>query len=304
MENPKYLNSKEIAHLGSRKFDLEGQKELLRVFLEMHPECKTVLFAAGYPNYFIYKKYNVPKYTGTNLNFKEFAELYLSLDITLKNLKKYFSDKNIKNNTEYTGKLYYDFVYSYPFHVNEIISFNNYLLNEISDIKKLCREKNVEVICFIEPFHAYYISHIFKTNNFQNIKNIKENLINEFNYFIDFSIINEINKKQFNDNYFFFDTIHPNLLYGEIVYNVILKEPSKNEYYGILYEIVDKNNIEEHLSKYEKDIINYLKINEKYVTEHYSYSGELKKYNEPVIKYYKDMPKDMKKYFKVMPYDF
>lgn len=304
--NPIELTENKIALLAIPNLSISEQKELLKVFLELHPECKTLILPVSYPNFYTKNSNFLNKYNSNRLTFKEFVSLYLSMDITSKNIKKIIyqvkdkfnnNNDNINNNNNNEREIG-EFVTIFPKMTYEVDLFDDDSFNHLKEISKMCKEKNVEIICLIEPLHMYYISQIYKNNKFNEIKKVKIFLVNEFENVLDFSIFNEINEINILENYLFSDVIHPSTFYGKIVFDVIL-EKNNNEIYKNLYIKLNKKNIDKHIIDFEKNIIKYSNNNKDEIETYLNYRDL--EYHEKAsftkTNYLKNMPKNLKKYF-------
>jgi len=117
-------------------------------------------------------------------------------------------------------------------------------LDEISEIKKICYEHDIELIVFINPLHKT----AYMSNNLKEFDRLKKGLSNIVDYY-DFSGLNSITM----NNYNYYETAHYRPLVGALIIKRLFNKDINDipEDFGIL---VNKNNVDEHLKQlHEKE---------------------------------------------------
>lgn len=257
----KYLNiqkyKKDIADISTYYATIKDINNILPYYLDKHPEVKKIYFALELK--LLDKREKTLNIKNEKyLTVQEIYKLFLSFDTTKLSIKKLLNKNNkdtkpklINVNKEYKNK-----------EINKIIPPNTkeeyylYAQNELAKLFNEAKKRNIEVICFMPPFHANYQLRMYKKFNKQ-IKDIKKFIINETGYLIDLEIINDYTTSSFeNSNKYFLDEIHMSEKYAKITNEILFnKNKDKN-----LYVVLDKNNIDKEfenennkLKKYEKE---------------------------------------------------
>ena len=121
-------------------------------------------------------------------------------------------------------------------------------INEISDIIKLSKKNNFNLIILIHPVHV--TTYLDTQTNFSEFQTFKKKLSALTGYY-DFSGINYVTV----NNYFWHETSHYRFKAGDIIKKVIFNY-DKNDIPDEVGVFVTKNNIDNHLKTLERQIKN------------------------------------------------
>jgi hypothetical protein len=122
-------------------------------------------------------------------------------------------------------------------------------IKEISDIIKLCKKEDIELVFYIGPMHATTYLNLEITQYTEFITKLAE-----MTSFYDFSGINRIT----TDNYFYYETSHFRPLIGDLIMESILTDDFDD--FG---QFVTENNIEQVVAKKIKDAQAYKETSSK-----------------------------------------
>lgn len=225
----------------------------MKFFLKTHPTVKKVYFSLDF-SMFSNKK-SLRNDFSENITFKELTELLFSVNITKYSFKQMLEDilkKKENQNENQEMKIY---PYATPDHGDCFISES--FLDEISEIKEYCDEKNIEVTFFIPAYHKLFPVWFIKNNRYSAYQNYKREIAKRVD-FIDFSISNEYTTLPFYkegetvDFVPYLDLEHP---YGYIGSMELQRLENRDNTIGIL---VNKDNIESLLTEETEQINQYM----------------------------------------------
>ena len=231
---------------------------LLKYFLEVHPEVKQVYVAVDVNTYFYnLPNKNLPK-NPTNL-LQDFIKLYYSIDVSKLSIKKILSYFQKKLNNQ--DDMYYVNTkrkYFYHEDINDCIRKN---IIKLKDINSLLLSKNINATYFFSPLHSLYLSNMYMINQLDKVENLKREFA-KITPFYDMAYINRHTKEPFQ--YFWVDVIHPTPFINDKVYDVLVYKQPNSE----IAVFVDSKNIEEVLKQQRKLIEKYIVENSAYVEEY------------------------------------
>ena len=131
---------------------------------------------------------------------------------------------------------------------------------ELMEIKSICKRYNIQLVLFMTPTHiTTYLS-----DDIRNFNEFKYELA-QVSDFYDFSTINFYT----TNNYFWGETSHASAMFEEMVANVLSGREEENQNLkNKLYDLVTKENVEEHLEQMLEDREKYgRKIKKQYIPE-------------------------------------
>ncbi len=266
--------------------------DLLKYFLELHPECKVIYVALEFNTYFTcFHQYTIPK-RPTNA-FEDFLRLYFSYEATktsFQNIidsitpnKQQIDTKISAGSEKGKGRFFISLPYL-KIQYEEICEYDN--IAAFKKIYDLIQEKNLYALYFIPPVHALYLTDCVHFNYLKNIETFKKEIAKITPYW-DFSFINKWTTLPIG--YLFLDAYHIN---GSFVSNKI-----KNIIYG--YEVDDsvamyvtKNNVDSILKKQSELLNDYIKNNKDYIEHRNNSESEtthIKTYLKNFPEYLKQM---------------
>lgn len=259
-------------------FSYEEQYNLLKDYLSLHPETKNVFIFLCYPIFWDENEKEIPKLQGKNFNLKELRFLLLSEEAigksidTVKsgNFKLWEENKKDKRLlTEKSSFVFNYFPYSIPFIKADKSSYQKSIESNLDYYKKillLLNEKKINYRIVIPPHHAIYQAMIFNFPYLQAAINDFKRVSAELSYndVYDFSIINGYTTTDLkNNNFFYVDVVHPNLVMGVKIFKILKGENSENG----LYLKLNKKNIEQQLNYEDKMLAKYFKQNQSLILD-------------------------------------
>ena len=250
--------------------------EILKYYLELHPETKKAYFFICYPSFFNVEREDfIIEKERQNLLLKK-----IKLLLSTNGLKVIINNKKWEANNQ-NGRRYYpfnsDFCFATDAHYDENTEKN---LMYASKIVELLKEKNIDVEFIIPPYNAVYLALLYSnSDNYKLIEKIKRFFIDNYGIVYDFSVINKYSGQNLLDDtaYMFHDPNHGNDFYGSKLIRTMLFDRKYGA--GYLYIKHTKDNIEANLLKQRKDIEKYIKENKKYYNFYLSVAqkkGEIK----------------------------
>ena len=244
--------------------------ELLKLYINNHPETKNVIIVINYPSFFTLNK-DYPKSKSNNYSLKELFYLFFSLDTTKKSLK-ILKNMTINNNVSQSDSdiyiengFYNIYIFSHYFKNKNFLKETNEDIEFLDKTIKFLKEKNINYYVIIPPYSAISLYAIYSDQRaIDEINKIKKKLVEKVDVVYDFAFINKYtNIDFFNINYLYYDYQHPNWIYGIKIYKLFFDE--KNSEKDIVM-ILNKENIESSIDKqkelynrYYSDNINNLK---------------------------------------------
>ena len=264
---------------------------VIRTFFDIHQETKTIILPLEIHN-FVYDNDDLrvmPKYDYKhNFSLKEYIQIYFSADSSKKALQNIIENmKNIQlfqkksdnppeENNEKVEEdvpkeeltLYFNcklFPKKYKYLPENKVKEDLEYIGKIIDFLK---EKNIKVICFIPPANYIYLQDAMTPENIEIFNNIKKTVATKGVDIYDFSIKNKYTEEELKKSYMFFDLMHPNSLYGDAIYNIIMgKRDDKS-----LYRLITKDNVDLCNELSERELNEYRKNNKKLIAEYYKYN--------------------------------
>lgn len=233
-------------------------QNILFYYLDLHPETKTVYFTLEY-KLFDKRENEIKPNTKNYLTIKELYKLFLSFD-TLKLSIKKLKTKNLTINSEVKLiNLEDEFKNS---KINRIIppkdkeEYTKYAIENLSEIFKELKRRNIKIVCFMPPFHANY--QLRMEENFKDsIAQIKKYVVIETGSLIDMEMVNEYSTMPIKtSNEYFLDEIHISDQYTKQLYNIIFNPTVEDKN---LFVVLTKENIDSELIKRREQLLKYKK---------------------------------------------
>jgi len=307
--------------------------QLLKDYLHFHPETKTVYLFLGYNAFFAKSnEREISVLKGDNFNLNEWVFLLFSLQTTMESFSRIKDNPALKN-------YIINFIHYISMNEEErktekslisldekIFRFNRYpkfvplisLIDEeslkktskediedINNIVKLLKEKNINLYIVFPPSHAIYQSIIYKRPFMQNFLDDLKRLSVEWtdNDVYDFAVINKYTASDYlNNNYLFSNLDHSNGIYGINVFKMLHNNINKD---GICIRL-NKQNIEKQLI-YEKELVKkYIEQNNETV-DIFLYGNEnlgIIATAEPEKVTFEKAPEDIRKDIELYLYNF
>ena len=247
-----------MAILANPQMSLDETYDILKYFLELHPEVQHVFVSFDVNTYLYDLPYVTLPKKPTNF-IQDFIKLYYSLGVTKasfnKIMEKYKPQAEIAEPSYYVNQKR---KYYYEHNVESCMEEN---LEKLHKIRELLASKNIKATYFMTPLHALYLSNMYKTNKLEKLENLKREFA-QITPFYDMAIITKHTSEPFE--YFWADVIHPLPFISYRIYDVLVYKKDNPEFAILL----DKNNIEQTLKKQRKLIENYIEKNTDYVNEY------------------------------------
>ncbi|MEI8389697.1 MAG: hypothetical protein WCG23_07400 [bacterium] len=254
------LTKKKALNLGIGGSDISESKIILQKLIKTHPNLKTIILEVDYFGFNSTHKINSNEKIDSYISLNDFFKLFLSYD----SIKKSISTIN------YNFKTPNKFIYDYnglriktPEHnsynlalaeINGVLTKNkNYSLDisrlqNLQEIKRLCKQNNIKLIVFVSPLNFAEIHGINLTGNFNKYLNWRKE-ISKITSFYDFSMGNYITYEPLKPHMrYYFDSHHYTIEVGQKILDKILNKSNieSNDNFGV---IITMNNID----KYNKE---------------------------------------------------
>lgn len=127
-------------------------------------------------------------------------------------------------------------------------------MDNLRQIVRICNEHHIKLIMYISPLHAMQAEAISVAGKWSVYEQWKRELV-DIGEFYDFSAFNEITAEPFSvDRKYYWDSSHYTTSVGDIILERILGQRSAD---GIFGEIINKNNIEQHLLDVRQEQANW-----------------------------------------------
>lgn len=269
-------------------------KDILVIFLNMHPEVKTIIFPVDYAAFMAAGEKTLPVYSSDKLNINDINKLLLATDTTKLSIKKFLhkisGQKEINHNHRPGMEVFPKRKYYSLFEKQEERTYlEGKILQELDEINNIAERRNAEIIYFIAPYNALFLAEIYNSPFYTCTKNIKRFLAQKNSKIIDMAFINKNTTQSLFDNtYFYRDVIHPSSLYGALAYDIIFDTANKD---SDLYMEITKDNVETVLKKQENLLKEYIRTHKDIISEYESFDNRINShdFNYSQMHYYDNM---------------
>lgn len=255
--------------------------EILNVFLQFHPEVKTVFVPLEYPTLLTEENpvSNLPEFDNKrNLSLKELLSYYLSVEVTKLSFGKFngWVDEKI---SEFENKQVEDDYYknlevavtrkveSFESTREEKFSKNYVAIGKIIDF---LQEKNINIICYVPPINYVHFEGILSPVNLDRIEEVKKLIVSKGVSIYDYSFANKYNTAKMIDSIMFYDVVHPDLIYGNMAFEQMLNNKKSD-----MYKLITKNNLQETNAEFRKGLQDYRKTHKDYIEEYKNYDARM-----------------------------
>lgn len=274
--------------------------EILQIFFNIHKEAKTIFLPLEYHTilfddevYEYDEKFDYKE----NLSYKEIIRVYFSFEATKKSIE-YWIEKAKGEPKEVEVRLDgYDLISVPEMKLTPNIKLSEskiesdyYYWGKIIDF---LQERNIKIYCFIPPVNYIYLQDALTPEKVEVVNNLKKLVTSKGVKIHDFTKKNQYNQQRLDESCLFFDVIHPNFLYGNIVYKNLTNQKSDTMW----YRIITKDNVDECNRLSVKELDEYRKTHKDYIKEYYMYGTV--EWNSPKnrrIIHYEEIP-DFIKYY-------
>ena len=283
----------------------EHYYKILKRYLELHPETKQVVLIINYMLLLgnSINEFPNPQYSGNHLNLKDLSYLLLSYDITKQNLNK--NGNNVNDEFKYYFAEMHPYGIDLRLEIPQIIKNKNTNFYYINLILDLLNSKNIEYKVVIPPYHAYYLSRIYKNNSLYSIiTDLKKLLVNKCPNIYDMAFINKYTSQPFFEvekyNYYYSTPVHPNIILGSKLYRILFDNQNAED--KEIYLKLTKEDFEKQMENETKLLNKYFKENKEKIDKYYK-DAEGKQFDEYTIPYektMKEMPEDVAQEFEYL----
>lgn len=281
------LNDEKIANICYPLLEIENLHKILYTFLDMHPETKTVFLPLDFIAMGVTHKYQIPQYTGENLNSKEIYKLFFSIKTLKLSFKKLAS---LKKN-DLCDRVVSINIKKRPIKKSDEKIYVERGKKEYTEIFKELKKRNVNVVVFTSPSPATGLVFLKDLYTFEAMAEMKKFVVEQNGYLIDTGIINKHTKKPLSEQFYLFSNIfHPTRLYGYFVYNILLDTKEKDK---DLYVVLTKDNVDFELKKQKEELIKWEKEHKKEYEDFLDENKEPKKIKKTI----NDIPKEYRELY-------
>ncbi len=290
----------EICRLVLMSLSYKEYYQILQTFIEVHPEVKTVFFPLDCHSFlFDLDDYGaIPEYDHKkHLSVHEFINVYFSFQTTFKSLQTLYDMIKNANYTEppRPGAVVIPKNRLRPAPENTLSEQKR--KNDIYYIEKiidLLKAKDIDIVCFIPPVNYIYLQDALIPEKIEVLENVKRLVASKGVNIYDFTKKNRYNTQRLDETCLFFDIVHANNLYGNIVYKNLTKQKDDKS----VYRIITKENAEAYNKLSLKELNEYKKTYKDYIDEYFTFPygvDWLDPANRKVIPK-EDIPKEITEY--------
>lgn len=256
-----------IASLAFPHMTLSETYDLLKYFLELHPEVKTVFVSIDVTTY-LTNCSSDKLLSNKPRNFvRDFVKSYYSLDVlklSIIKIKELLYQNNEKKD-EYAENMRYNFnkkrKYFYPGMTAENLGCLKENINQLSKIKKLLDIKKLDAIYFLTPCHSLYFGNLYRIKQLEILEVLKKELVN-VTPFYDMAFVNKYTSEPFE--YLWADVTHSLSFVNSKVYDVFVYNQNDPE----IVVLVNSENIEKILQQQKILIEEYVNKNSVFVNDY------------------------------------
>lgn len=260
--------------------------ELIKNFISANPEVKRIFVSVDFIEMLNEFENVLPKYTDGGLNREELYFLLISnpsIKYSFKSVGKTFEETIFP---QFIFRLKKNFLFKkipiiYNYKKKIVVSHNRFpkmrytdwvgkklqkqLFARIKDIKELCESKNIDVVFYSSPLHAYTLYDIYYQGIYGELEDFKREFA-KVTPFYDFSYISDEFSKEpvSEENPYWVDAAHSDISLGNEIMKKFVEGKSS---YG---RYVTPENVENYIKIDKKNLSDFAKENEqalkKYVT--------------------------------------
>ena len=256
--------------------------EILNVFMNFHPEIKTVFVPLEYPTLLTEENpvRELPNFDNKKrLSLKECVSYYLSAEITVMSFEKFanwFKEKI--DNLEHKPQVEDDYYKNVEVAVTRKVSCCELAHEDkfqrdyvaIGKIIDYLQDKNVKIICYIPPLNYVHLEGILLPENLDRIEKVKKLIVSKGVSIYDYSFANKNNTAKMFDSIMFYDVVHPDLIYGNMAFEQMLENKKSN-----MYKLITKNNLQETNAEFRKGLQDYRNTHKDYIEEYKNYDDKM-----------------------------
>lgn len=289
----------QVANIMSLGISYEKIYDIFEVFYGIHPEVKTVFLPLEYATILLdyYPINDLPKFDGKrHLSISEFVNYYFSAEITylsfetakdkiigLQGLNSVAdSEENSDVMVAATRRVSYDGLVKEEKFQKDMAYIEKFI--------DLLHDKNIEIICYIAPMNYVQLQGIMSPENFRRVEEMKSRIVDKGVPIYDFSFANKYNVEKMTDTLMFFDVVHPDILYGNMVFDAILNDKKSD-----LYKLITKDNLQMTNRLFRQGIEAYRQNYKDYIKEYTNYDDKAQSKDFQNI-VYKKIPDNLMKY--------
>ncbi len=266
-----YESGKRIAYITVPLWNFYTQNTYLRLFLKIHPEVKEIIYPIDFVRFFSSPDDNVTE-IDNRLTIKDIVRLLFSIDTTKISINKLYNIIRYKEYNAYEKFKYRKDYINGSFMVNPkrnmLASFGTYNFNIFNEYIKLInefKEKKLKVKYIILPYNTLFYCVLYHKGYYKEVERIKQNIIYVVPEIMDMGLINKYTSEHMYTTYLYSDIIHPLAYPGNFFYYLINNTKKfKNTDYMV---ILNKDNVEETISKQHENLMNYIKNNKAYIDD-------------------------------------
>lgn len=256
--------------------------DIIKTFYTLHKEAKNIMLPLEIHTVLFDHNEgisDIAEYDYTDgFSFSEFIQAYCTFEVTKKSLdiysekvKKIFSDKN-EFEVVWKGDNPTIVVMSEcriaPPKLAKLsqskIKDDLYYWGKIIDF---LQENNINITCFIPPANYIYLQDAMTTDKVKVFNDLKQLIVSKGVEIYDFSKKNKYNEESLKTSYLFSDLVHPNFIYGNVIYKILTHRMDDKS----LYRVITADNIEDCNRLSAKELAEYRETHKDYIEEYYTY---------------------------------
>ena len=243
----------------------EEQYNLIKDYLDLHPETKNIFVELHFESYYRCFDSKKDKYKKTS-RVKDFFKFYLSIDATKKSIEKFLNEKaEKKEKIASTPERSYVLLNPYL-----KIEYDKYCARKnvpyLRKIVNLIEKRKVNCTFFVPPVHSLHMANSYKLGYYKNIQETKK-LMAEIVPYYDMSFSSKYTNVELDcpNCFYFHDVLHPTFVNLQDILDIIFYKKDNEEFSVLL----NKDNVEKELLKQEFALKLYMEENkdliEKYI---------------------------------------
>ncbi len=266
------------------EMSMEEMYKIIQMFFDIHKETKHIFLPLEIHSVFFDHKGGIgtiPEYNyNPNFTLSEFIHSYYTVEITKKSLQYLKADLKNEHSEDDDWMLQNSnptiSVLSecrlFPPNISKLskskIKDDYYYWGKILDF---LQERNVKITCFIPPANYIYLQDAMTDEKLKVLNDLKYLTVSKGIEIYDFSKKNKYNEESMKKSYLFADLVHPNFIYGNIIYKTLTHKLDDKS----LYRIITKDNIDECIKLSVKELDEYKKTHQNLIKEYYTYDYDI-----------------------------
>ena len=275
----------DVARIILFEMSTEEMYKVIKTFFDIHKETKHIFLPLEIHS--VLFDHNggigtIPEYSNSHhFTLSEFIQSYYTVEITKQSLEMLKKDFKAESSEEEEDWKLWDTnpklsimteCRLFPPNLAKLsdskIKDDYYYWGKIIDF---LQERNVKITCFIPPANYIYLQDAMTDKKVKIFNDLKYLTVSKGVEIYDFSKKNKYNEESLKNSYLFSDLVHPNFIYGNMIYKTLTHKLDDKS----LYRIITKDNIDKCNELSAKELDEYRKTHKDLIKEYYTYDYDV-----------------------------